>query len=300
MAESSSARPQFLVDTDWVSTHLDDKDLRIFDCTILLTPTPEDPFKVETVQTVWQKGHLPNAGFLDLRDELSGPWRRSPLEFNLPSEEQFGQVMSQKGVNRSSIVVLYSAQHPMWATRVWWMLRAFGHDKAVVMDGGWDKWIAEGRPTSTEACHYPPTKFELSRRPTLFADKVEVQKALGAPESLLLNALSRKQHAGQGIHYGRPGRIPGSACVPISALVQRDLPTFQPIEVIRAAFDEVGMRYNQRVITYCGSGIAASCSAFALSMLGQENVAVYDGSLIEWSNDPSLPMENESDRSPKR
>ena len=199
MADSSSARPQFLVDTDWVSIHLDDKDLRIFDCTILLTPTSEDPFKIETVQTVWGKRHLPNAGFLDLRDELSGPWRRSPLEFNLPSEEQFGQVMSQKGINRSKFVVLYSAQHPMWATRVWWMLRAFGHDKAVVMDGGWDKWIAEGRPTSTEACHYPPTKFELSRRPILFADKVEVQKALGGPECssqrTLAQAARRARHS---------------------------------------------------------------------------------------------------------
>lgn len=267
MADTSSARPLFLVDTDWVSSHLDDLDLRIFDCTILLTPTSEDPFKIETVQSVWQKGHVPNAGFLDLRDELSGPWKRSPLEFNLPSEKQFGQAMSQKGVNRSSFVVLYSAQHPMWATRVWWMLRAFGHDDVVVMDGGWDKWVAEGRPTSIEACHYAPTKFESSKRSTLFVDKIEVQKALGAPENILLNALSRKQHAGQGIHYGRPGRIPGSACVPISALVQRGVPTFQPIDVMRAAFDEVGVRHDQRVITYCGSGIAGSCSAFALSML---------------------------------
>jgi thiosulfate/3-mercaptopyruvate sulfurtransferase len=163
MTDSSSDRRYFLVDTDWVSSHLGDPDLRIFDCTILLTPTSEDPFKIETVHSVWHKGHLPNAGFIDLRDELSGPCKRSPLEFNLPSEEQFAQVMSQKEVNRSSFVVLYCAQHPMWATRVWWMLRAFGHDKVVVMDGGWDKWVAEGRPTSTEACYYPPTKFELSK-----------------------------------------------------------------------------------------------------------------------------------------
>ena len=121
--------------------------------------------------------------------------------------------------------------------------------------------------------------------------KAEVRAALGDPSVRLVNALTRKQHAGDGAHYGRPGRIPDSTCVPALMLVQRGTGMFQPLPELRAAVEAAGIKPGQRVITYCGGAIAAACDAFVLTLLGHDDVAIYDGSLAEWSNDLSLPME---------
>ena len=282
---------QALVDTEWVAAHLHDPGLRIFDCTLLLAPTAEDPFRFETVDRIWPRGHLPGAGFLDLKVELSDPLSRWPLQFTMPRSRQFAEVLGRKGVGEDTRVVLYSAQHPMCAARVWWMLRTFGFDNACVMDGGWEKWVAEGRPVSTEPCGYAPAQFHVHHRGHLVASKAEVRAAIGNPKVLLINALSRKQHAGEGVNYGRPGRIPGSVCVPAAELVTRGTGTLRPIEELRALFESAGVRRGLRLITYCGGGIAAACEAFVLSLLGYGDVAVYDGSLAEWSNDPTLPLE---------
>lgn len=291
MPFDGSARKSLLVEPRWVAEHLADPSLRVFDCTIVLTPTPDDPFHTDSGRDAWARGHVPGSGFLDLERELSAPASDAPLRYTLPSAQQFAEAMSRHGVGDGMRVVLYSAGHPMWATRVWWMLRAFGFDDASVMDGGWDRWVVEAHPVSTEPCRHAPARFIARPRPSLIADKSEVRRAIGNPRVRLINALTRKQHAGEGVHYGRPGRIPGSTCVPAWSLVERGKRTFQPQEALRAAFVDAGLEPGQRVITYCGGGIGAACDAFALALLGHHDVAVYDGSLAEWSNDPAMPME---------
>lgn len=277
-----------LVDPTWVAAHLSDPSLRVFDCTILLAPTPDDPLRIESGQAAWEHGHIPGSGFLDVQYELSAT--PSP-RFTMPSVQQFAEAMSRHGVTDGTHVVLYTTGHPMWATRVWWLLRAFGFDDAAVMDGGLQKWVAEGREVSTAPCRYAPARFVPRPRSAIIVDKAEVHAALGDPRIRLVNALSRKQHAGEGFHYGRPGRIPGSVCVPAFGLVERGTSTFLAHDALRAAFADARVGPGQRVITYCGGGIAATCDAFVLRLLGHHDVAVYDGSLAEWSNDPSLPME---------
>jgi thiosulfate/3-mercaptopyruvate sulfurtransferase len=170
-------------------------------------------------------------------------------------------------------------------------LRAFGFDDAAVMNGGFQKWSSEGHEVSTAPCRYPTARFVPRPRPAVIADKAETHAALGDPRIRLVNSLSRKQHVGDGIHYGRPGRIPGSVCVPAFGLVERGTGTFLARDALRAAFADAQIEPGQRIITYCGGGIAATCDAFVLQWLGHHDVAVYDGSLTEWSNDPSLPME---------
>ena len=172
------------------------------------------------------------------------------------------------------------------------MLRAVGFDDAAILDGGLDKWKAENRPLATEPTSYPPATLTLRGRPQLFVDKNDIKSAIGRKDTLTLNALSHDQHKGSGgVVYGRPGRIAGSSCVPAASLFGPDK-TLKPISELRAAFEGVGIAPDGRVLVYCGGGIAASLDAFVLTaLLGHKNVSVYDNSMQEWSNDPSLPME---------
>lgn len=289
----SFAHPEYLVETDWLEAHLTDPDLRILDCTVLLHPDPELGFRVESGEPGWRKGHIPGSGFADLATELSDP--DSPLRFTMSSATQFAEAMSRYGVGEGTRAVLYDSRLNMWAARVWWMLRAFGFDQAAVLNGGWRKWTKEGRPVSTAAPTYPPVRFVAHPRPRLIADKREVFAAIGDNSSCLLNALTAEDHAGKGpVRYKRPGRIPSSVNVPFSSLVDPDTQAYLPAELLRKQFAAVGATERGRVITYCGGGIAASSAALALTLLGIENVAVYDGSLSEWTADPTLPMETDA------
>jgi thiosulfate/3-mercaptopyruvate sulfurtransferase len=160
-----------------------------------------------------------------------------------------------------------------------------------VLNGGWHKWTLEGRPVSTAPSPHPPARFTARPRPALVATKQDVLAAIGDRGSCLINALTAEEHAGAVARYGRPGHIPGSVNVPTVALVDPVTHAYLPAEQLGAQFAAAGALNGDRVITYCGGGIAASSDAFVLTLLGVTNVAVYDGSLLEWAADPSLPME---------
>ena len=288
----ASAHAAWLVQTDWLEARLGDPDLRILDCTTRLVPDPKTTYRIEDARAEWEKAHIPGAAYVDLQGELSDP--DTLLRFMLPSAERFAEAMSRLGVGSGTRVVLYSDIAPFWATRVFWMLRAFGFDDAAVLDGGWKKWQLEGRPVTSEAPRHAPGLFEARPRPELFTDAAEVNRELGAPATCVLNALSHDQHTGESpFHYGRPGRIPGSANVPAMDLVDPATSAFLPLERLREMFEQVGALRAERVISYCGGGIAASADAFVLGLLGHENVAIYDASLSEWARDHSLPMETD-------
>jgi thiosulfate/3-mercaptopyruvate sulfurtransferase len=279
-----------LISTEELARRLDAPALRIFDCTTYLKPRPEGGYNVESGRANYDKGHISGAAFLDLGGELSD--ESSKLRFTLPPLEQLVRAFAAKGIGHGTFVVLYSHATPTWATRIWWMLRAIGFDDAAVLDGGLDKWKAENRPLVPSPTTYPPATLTLRARPEIFVDKERIRAAIGRPDTLTLNALSLDQHKGTGgVTYGRPGRIAGSACVPAASLFGADK-TFKPINDLRAAFAGVGTTPDKRVLVYCGGGIAATLDAFVLTaLLGHNNVSVYDNSMQEWSNDPSLPME---------
>ncbi|MDZ7727505.1 MAG: sulfurtransferase [Dehalococcoidia bacterium] len=279
-----------LVDTAWLETHLDDADLRILDCTVFLRPRQEGGFSVESGREHWSQGHIPGAVHADLKHELSDPNTR--LRFMLPSAAQFADAMSRYGVGEGTRVVLYDAASNMWAARVWWMLRVFGFDDAAVLDGGWKKWKAEGRPISTEVPEPAPANFVPRPREGLMATKDDVLEAMEQRRAAcIIDALAEDQHQGRVNTYGRRGHIPGSANIPAMQIVDPETNAYLPIEQLREKFQAAGALDSQRVITYCGGGIAASSDAFVLTMLGHPDVAVYDASLSEWAEDPSLPME---------
>ncbi len=238
----------------------------------------------------FEKGHIPGAQFIDLQADLSDSSQR--LRFMLPSAEAFAAAMSRFGVGEGTRVVLYSTANPWWATRVWWLLRVFGFDNAAVLNGGWQKWVREGRPVETgPAKPRPPGHFVVRELRPLMVGKDEVLHAIGDGGVCTLNALAPEQHAGSGGNsYGRPGRIKGSVNLPAAHLLDPATNEFLPPAELRRRFEAVGA-FDKEVITYCGGGIAASADALALVMLGHPMVRLYDASMSEWAVDPTLPME---------
>jgi thiosulfate/3-mercaptopyruvate sulfurtransferase len=221
---------------------------------------------------------------VDLQEELSD--RTSKLRFMMPPAEQVAEGVGRAGVGDGVRVILYDRAVNMWAARIWWMLRAFGFDNAAVLNGGFKKWTVEGRPVSTDAGTRPARTFTPRPRPALMADKAGVLAALGESNACVLNALSEEQHRGTaGSTYGRPGRIAGSVNVVARELVDPQTHAYLPADVLRAKFQAVGALDAKRVVTYCGGGIAASSDAFILTLLGRDDVAVYDASLSERAND---------------
>ena len=285
------SRGTHLVETEWLAEHLHDPGLRVLECTVYLHPSDvPGGYRVESGRERWSQGHIPGAGFVDLPDELSD--KMSPLRFMLPPAAQFAAAMSRHGVGEGVRVVLYDRFVNMWAARVWWMLRVFGFDGAVVLDGGWKKWTREGRPVATDDGRCPPRPFTARLRPELVADRESVLASLGQAGTCMLNALTEEQHRGTGgVSYGRAGHIAGTGNVPARDLVDPETHAYLPDDALRAKFATAGALDATRVVTYCGGGIAASSDALALALLGRDDVAVYDASLSEWAADPSLPME---------
>jgi thiosulfate/3-mercaptopyruvate sulfurtransferase len=298
----TEARPPFLVETAWLADNLDDPKLRILDCTIDRKPGPDGVLRLASGRDIWVAGHIPGSVYCDFVNDLTD--RDNPLPSMMPPAQQFAEAMAQYGVGDDVRVILYDGSKDswphMWSARIWWMLRVFGFDNAALLNGGWHKWTAEGRPISTKATTYPPARFTVRHRPKLIADKDEVLAAIGSASVALVNTLPRDVHAGESTTFERAGHITGSVNVPVVELVDPVTRAYLPASELRRRFEQVGVRQNQRVITYCRAGIAASSGAFVLAMLGATDVAVYDGSLAEWTADSDLPMATtvapESDR----
>jgi thiosulfate/3-mercaptopyruvate sulfurtransferase len=286
--------PQYLVETDWLERHLKDPDIRVVDCTQYL-PGYFENIELSTAsgRENYLQGHIPGAAYVDLLEELVDRDRKGVYS-PMPPAEQFAAVMSRIGVGTGTRAVLYDDFLGMFATRIWWMLRAFGFDNAAVLNGGLLKWKNEGRPISTAPSTYPPATFVPQPRPELIAHKEDVLAAIDDPQTCLLNALSEGEHNGDPAfphHYTRPGHIPGSVNVPFLGVIDMQSGNeYLAATSLREQYANAGALDSDRVITYCGGGIAASQAAHLLTMLGVENVALYDGSLTEWGADPNLPM----------
>jgi thiosulfate/3-mercaptopyruvate sulfurtransferase len=291
MSDPQFQHPEALVSGDWLETRLDDPDLRIFDCTTYLKyeEGTGQPYRVVSGREDYDAGHIPGSGFLDLQGAFSV--QGSPYRFTLPSPEDAGAAFARHGVGDGTRVVLYSRKSPVWATRFWWMLRWLGFDNAAILDGGFDKWAADGRAVSTEPAAFPAGTLTIDPRPDLFVDKTAMLDAIGDAGVCSINALTPDLHSGESPRYGRPGHIPGSVNVPAASLYDLKTLTVSPPDAVANAFAGAGADPEKRILAYCGGGIAATYDAFLLHQLGYRNIAVYDNSMSEWATDDSLPIE---------
>jgi thiosulfate/3-mercaptopyruvate sulfurtransferase len=288
--------PQALMSTADLASLLGQPRLRVYDCTTYLeTPPPgsDDPYVAVSGRRTFEEAHIPGADFLDLQGEFSDATTR--LRFVMPSTVELEAAFGRHGLAGDSRVVLYSVGTMMWATRFWWMLRSLGFDGAAVLDGGFDKWKAEGRPTeSGPARGYPSATFKASPRPGFFVDKRAVLAATKESGTVIVNALGSQFHQGlEPSRYGRPGRVPGSVNVPAATLVNAAAKDFTSLSDAEAKFRARGVTKDKRVICYCGGGISATIDLFLLYQLGHDTLTLYDGSMGEWAKDPSLPIETD-------
>jgi len=283
----SKPNTRFLVETDWLEAHLDDPKLRIMDCTTFVRASNEGT-SMESGLQAWKKEHIPGSVFADLSKELSDS--NSRIQFMTPTASQFSQAMSDLGVEDGIFVVLYDSFINIWAARVWWMLQSFGFEDAAILNGGWKKWKRERRPVSTDTREYPRGGFTARPNAEMTANKETVLEAMKDPEIILINALTREEFSGEMAIYGRPGHIPTSINIPAIELVDRRTRSYLPNKKLEEVFEPILSENPSGIITYCGGGAAGSSVAFALKLLGVENVSVYDGALIEWGADPDLPM----------
>ena len=276
---------ELLVTSEWLNQHINDTDLVLLDCSVTTIPQEDGGFHNVSARPEYETGHLPHAGFADLKGDLCDT--NSPVEFALPTPEQFCQTMSALGVGDDSRVVLYDTSYTAWAARVWWMLRWVGFDQAAILDGGLAGWTGQGHPLSLDPVNQPVRQLTPKPRPELIADHDEVLACIDNDAVTLIDTFPEMYYRGEVTAYARPGHI-------TSAINIDTLGLFDKTGHFRAQ-DELADMHNNldhhaRMITYCGGGIAASANAFVMTQLGFENVAVYTDSLQVWASDPGNPM----------
>ncbi len=282
------SNPQHLISTEALSDAMsqDEANLRIFDVTVTLVPNPPGYKAVSGIED-YGHGHIPGAAFMDLGKDLSDT--TSGLGFTLPSAEYLQAAYRAAGVDDHSQVVFYSSGHMMWATRAWWMLYSCGHKNVAVLDGGLEKWKAENRDLSNDVGRYTAGQMNVNLDPERWVNKEQTAAAIEDGGICTIIALAPGVYSGEAdMHYGRRGHIENSKNLYYDTMMEEGC--FKPAEDLRKNFEENGVWGTPRVIAYCGGGISATIDAMALTLIGHNNVAIYDGSMSEWVKDESLPL----------
>jgi thiosulfate/3-mercaptopyruvate sulfurtransferase len=271
-----------VVSTAWLAERLDDPDIAILDATWFMPGTPRD------AKAEFLAGHIPRAGFFAI-DEVSD--HASELPHMLASADHFTQAMRGLGVNSASTVVAYDALGLFSAPRLWWNLRAMGHEASFVLDGGLPAWVAEGRPIVSGEPDPAPGDFTARPIPALVRDRAQVSVALRTHVAQLVDARPAPRFAGHAPEPRtgvRSGHMPGAMNVPFAMAVEGG--RLAPVERLETLFTAAGVDLSAPIITTCGSGISASLLALALARLGRFDAAVYDGSWTEWGGSPDTPV----------
>ena len=281
----SYKNPHYLIESSELMEKINDPNLRVFDTSVFLEAS-ENGYSAESGRALYEKGHLPNAGFIDLTIEWSDT--SGSLNFTIPQSDKLSEAIGQSGINKDHEVILYSSGNLMWATRAWWCLHFAGHKNIRVLNGSLSNWINQNLPIETGLRTYSPEIFVGEPNENVFSDTAQVESA-EKNGVCVINALSRSLYEGTGdFYYARRGHIPDSHLLFYGDLVKDDF--FLPADELKVVLEEKGLNENKPIITYCGGGIAATIDAFAYKLLGYSHISVYDGSMSEWVQSESRPL----------
>lgn len=281
---------QPLVSTTWLAEHLHAPNLRIVDIRGLVKPASEPLPHYFNLHEDYLQAHIPNAIFVDWVQEITDP--DDPNHAQIAKPARFEAVMRRLGISAQTHVVAYDNDNGMFAARLWWALRYYGHIQVSVLDGGWRKWHAEGHPTDAQTVSVEMGDFVARTNPTLHRDSDAVWHATQS-DARIVDVRTLGEFKGQASRARRAGHIPNAVNLPRQDLINPD-GTLRPVLELRAAFAAAGIdAHTPEVIFYCNGGVSASYGLLALEVAGYTNGTLYDGSWKDWGNNPTLPIVNE-------
>ncbi|MEO1443809.1 MAG: sulfurtransferase [Chloroflexota bacterium] len=277
-----------IVTTEWLAQHIDDDILRIVDIRGYVKPATEPPPHYFNKRDDYEQSHIPGAVFIDWVHEITDP--DLPHHTQVAPPERYKAAMERAGIGDDTFVVIYDDGGSIFAPRLWWTLQYYGHTAAAVMDGGFKKWVDEGRPVTADIPDVPAVTFTPSANPSLRRTGEQVLNGL-ASDSVIIDVRSDKEYNGQASRAPRGGHIPGATHNHRSTIMNEDGTLKSPDE-IRAHFEGIGVTDDApEVIFYCNAGVSASYSLLAYKLAGFSNGTLYDASWKEWGNDDSKPIE---------
>lgn len=280
-------RESALVSAEWLLENFNNSDVRILDASMDATIVFPDAWK--SGPSEFAAAHIPGAQYFDI-DATSDA--SSGLPHTVPSPEAFQGVMQALGINQNDHVVVYDNSLLRSAARAWWMLRVMGHSNVSVLDGGFAAWQAVGGPLEQSTGKPTAGDFVANFQSALFRSKTDMLENIQTRDAQVIDARGAPRFAGE-VAEPRPGlksgHIPNARNVPFSSLYEAD-GRLKPATDLAAAFEAAEVDTDAPINTSCGSGVTACNLALALYELGNQNVAVYDGSWVEWGSAADVPI----------
>ncbi len=278
---SGLSRPELLASTEWLAEHLGRPEVRILD----VRWRPDG-----TGRTAYQAGHIPGAAYLDWATDLIARDEASQA-FLLAGPAQVAGALGRAGVGDGTLLVVYDDTLSLYASRVWWSLRAYGFESARVLDGGLPAWTAEGRPISNADLPAAVATFTPRAQLRLRLTTADVRSLLGSSDVMFLDARAPAEYRGLEGNARRLGHIPGAVNVPVAAMSRPGEQRLRDGDELRESLHHANVTRGRRMICYDGSGVAAAKLAFVLMLLGHDDVTVYDGGWAEWGDRLDLPVD---------
>jgi thiosulfate/3-mercaptopyruvate sulfurtransferase len=273
-----------LVTTDWLAQHLHDENLRIVDIRGHILPASEPLPHYFAHHAEYEASHIPGAVFVDWTTDIVEP--DSP-SYDVANPQRYQALMQSLGIGDENFVVAYDDADGMFAARFWWTMRYYGHKQVAVLDGGWQKWIAENQPISSEKPQIQPATFTPEPQPEWNTTSGEILEK----QPVLIDVRSPAEFGGEASRAKRKGHIPRAVNIPRSKLVSAD-GTMRPLSELQQIFSDVGIHLNEpEIVVYCNSGVSASYGLLALQKAGFKGGRVYDGSWKDWGNDDAKCIE---------
>ena len=271
-----------LVSCEWLARRLTHPGLRVADVRWSLVETGKG-------YRDYLQGHIPGAVFLDVDTELAAPRGAGPGRHPLPAPDSFAAAMSRAGIGPRTHVVAYDYGDGSIAARLWWLLRYFGHEQVSLLDGGIKRWVADGRPVETSVQTHAPVAFVPEPRQEMIVDAAAIERMRVDPRALVIDVRMTERYEGRREPVDSvAGHIPGAKNRPYPTNVRStEDPRFLASEDLREAFEQLGTGRAERIACYCGSGVNACQTLFALELAGFRDALLYEGSWSDWCSVPT-------------